>query len=105
MLANVMADSRLQASERSGFNHLYLYRGRQLASPQPVTAGDWAVREVIRVDAATRQVYFTAMGIHPGQDPYHLHHCTMTSTSISPTRPPPSNAVPVVPCRGLHHAA
>jgi dipeptidyl aminopeptidase/acylaminoacyl peptidase len=33
------------------------------------------VRDVTKVDAKRRQLWFAATGIVPGQDPYHLHHC------------------------------
>jgi len=60
------------ASERDGFNHLYLV-DVAAGSVRPLTTGAWNVRDVVRVDAAARQVWFTALGIHPGEDPYHRH--------------------------------
>jgi dipeptidyl aminopeptidase/acylaminoacyl peptidase len=59
-------------SERDGFNHLYLVDVAS-ASMRQLTRGSWNVREVERVDHEARQVWFTAMGIHSGQDPYHRH--------------------------------
>ena len=64
----------LWASERDGWNHLYLYDGRTGAVKNPITQGEWVVRGVDRVDEARRQVWFRAGGIRPGQDPYHVHH-------------------------------
>ncbi|RUL85844.1 S9 family peptidase [Tautonia sociabilis] len=64
----------LWASERDGWNHLYLFDARSGALKHRVTSGEWVVRAVDRVDEEARQIWFRAMGIHPGQDPYHIHH-------------------------------
>jgi dipeptidyl aminopeptidase/acylaminoacyl peptidase len=63
----------LWASERDGWNHLWLYDVRTGQVKNQVTRGEWVVREVIRVDPAKRQVWFKAMGIRSGQDPYYAH--------------------------------
>jgi dipeptidyl-peptidase 4 len=60
-------------SERSGWNHLYLVDALTGAVKNPITQGEWVVRSVLKVDAKTRQVYFLAGGIVPGQDPYYQH--------------------------------
>jgi dipeptidyl aminopeptidase/acylaminoacyl peptidase len=60
-------------SERSGWNHLYLYDA-QSASANAITQGSWVVRGVDRVDADKRQIWFRAGGIHPHQDPYYVHY-------------------------------
>ena len=60
-------------SERDGWNHLYLYDAKAGAVKNPITRGAWVVRGVERVDKEKRQVWFRAGGIHPGQDPYHIH--------------------------------
>jgi len=62
------------ASERDGWNHLYLYDGRTGAVKNPITRGEWVVRGVDSVDEARRQIWFRASGIRPGQDPYYIHH-------------------------------
>ena len=61
-------------SERDGWNHLYLYDATTGAVKNAITHGPWLVRGVDRVDAEKRQVHFRAGGIHPGQDPYHVHY-------------------------------
>jgi len=66
-------DELLWMSERSGWNHLWLYDARTGAVKHPVTRGEWNVRRVVRVDAEQRQVWFQAVGIRPEQDPYHVH--------------------------------
>ena len=65
----------LWMSERSGWNHLYLYQ--RDGSNRAVTSGEWAVKRVDRIEASgsTATVWFWAVGIVPGQDPYHEHLC------------------------------
>ena len=62
------------ASERDGWNHLYLIDGETGKVKNQITNGDWPVRKVIKVDEENRQVYFTASGIDKEQDPYFLHY-------------------------------
>ncbi|MBL8753090.1 MAG: prolyl oligopeptidase family serine peptidase [Planctomycetes bacterium] len=62
----------LWASERDGWNHLY-HVTTATGAVRQVTKGPWLVREVDHVDATARTVTFAAMGIVPGQDPYHVH--------------------------------
>ncbi len=57
-------------SERSGRGHLYLYDLGTGALKHAVTCGAWQVRSVLAVDAARRQVFLTAAGIAPDEDPY-----------------------------------
>jgi dipeptidyl aminopeptidase/acylaminoacyl peptidase len=58
------------ASERDGWNHLYLYDGKTGRVKNQITKGKWLVRNVDWVDDAKRQIYFDAGGMIPGQDPY-----------------------------------
>ena len=62
-------------SERSGWCQLYLYDTKNGTLKNPVTSGDWPVREVLHVDEKTRQIWFLASGLKAGEDPYHLHLC------------------------------
>jgi dipeptidyl-peptidase-4 len=62
-------------SERDGWNHLYLYDAATGQVKNQITKGRWVVRGVDRVDDKARQIWFRAGGIHPGQDPYHIHYC------------------------------
>ena len=62
-------------SERSGWCHLYLYDIKSGTLKNPVTSGDWPVREVLHVDEKTREIRFLASGLKAGEDPYHLHLC------------------------------
>lgn len=61
-------------SERDGWNHLYLFDSETGQLKNQITQGEWVVRGVESMDATNRQVYFRAGGIHPGQDPYYIHH-------------------------------
>ncbi len=62
------------ASERDGWEHLYLYDGITGKVKNQITKGDWVVRFVDRVDEASRQIWFQAGGMNPGQDPYFTHY-------------------------------
>jgi dipeptidyl aminopeptidase/acylaminoacyl peptidase len=61
-------------SERDGWNHLYLYDGATGRVKNQITRGQWIVKSVDSVDVANRQIYFTALGMNRGQDPYFLHY-------------------------------
>ncbi len=64
------------ASERDGWEHLYLYTFAAGGAPtiHKITAGDWPVRAVDYVDPVQHQIWFEASGTMPGQDPYFLHY-------------------------------
>jgi dipeptidyl aminopeptidase/acylaminoacyl peptidase len=63
----------LWASERDGWEHLYLYDGHTGQVKQQITHGDWVVRGVDRVDEDKRLIYFSASGRNAGEDPYFVH--------------------------------
>ena len=58
------------ASERDGWEHLYLYDGATGRVKSQITKGDWLVRDVDFVDDEKRQIWFEAGGMVAGQDPY-----------------------------------
>jgi dipeptidyl aminopeptidase/acylaminoacyl peptidase len=60
-------------SERDGWGHLYLLDAATGQLKNRITQGPWAVIEIVRVDEATRSVYFTAVGREAGRDPYFRH--------------------------------
>jgi dipeptidyl aminopeptidase/acylaminoacyl peptidase len=62
------------ASERDGWNHLYLYDGATGQVKNQITKGNWVVRSVNYVDEAKRQIWFQASGMHAGKDPYLLQY-------------------------------
>jgi hypothetical protein len=61
-------------SERDGWNHLYLYDGATGQVKNQITRGEWPVRGVVKVDEKARQIWFSASGMYPGQDPYFVHY-------------------------------
>ncbi len=62
------------ASERDGWEHLYLYDGATGKVNNQITKGEWVVRNVEKVDDAKRQIWFQASGINAGEDPYFTHY-------------------------------
>lgn len=64
------------ASERDGYNHLYLIDERSGQVKNPITRGNWNVREVEEVDEKNRQLLLKVCGV-PGQDPYQQHFIRM----------------------------
>jgi hypothetical protein len=62
------------ASERDGWEHLYLLDGVTGQVKNQITKGEWVVRNVDSVDEAGRQIWFEAGGMNPGQDPYFTHY-------------------------------
>lgn len=60
----------LWASERDGWNHLYLLDGRTGEVKNRVTKGDYFVDKVVRVDEEKRRILFVGLGMTAGKDPY-----------------------------------
>ncbi|GAA5495730.1 hypothetical protein Rhal01_01909 [Rubritalea halochordaticola] len=59
------------ASERDGWNHLYLIDGKTGAVKNQITKGEWVVFDVERVDEDNRRILFIAGGMEKGKDPYY----------------------------------
>jgi dipeptidyl aminopeptidase/acylaminoacyl peptidase len=74
------------ASERDGWEHLYLYDGVTGAVKNQITKGNWVVRFVDRVDEEKRQIWFRAAGMNPGQDPYFTHYYRISFDGTGLTR-------------------
>ncbi|MFO7862941.1 MAG: DPP IV N-terminal domain-containing protein [Salinivirgaceae bacterium] len=62
------------ASERDGWNHLYLYDAETGKVKNQITKGEWVVRGVEHVDEENRTVIFKASGMNTGEDPYFIHY-------------------------------
>ena len=73
------------ASERDGWEHLYLYDGATGKVKNQITKGNWLVRNVEYVDDEKRQIWFDAGGIVPGQDPYftQLYRINFDGTGLT----------------------
>lgn len=61
------------ASERDGWNHLYLYDGNGKVKNQ-ITKGEWVMRNVIDVNEKTRTIIFEGSGMEKNQDPYFIQY-------------------------------
>ena len=59
-------------SERDGWAHLYLYNDKGELKNR-ITKGPWHVDGIVKVDEATRTIYFVANGREKGEHPYHEH--------------------------------
>ncbi len=62
----------LWASERDGYNHLYLIDAVSGNIKKQITQGNWNVREVMAVDAEKRELLLKVLG-ESGQDPYQTN--------------------------------
>jgi len=62
------------ASERDGWEHLYLYDGITGKVKNQITKGNWLVRNIDFVDDNMRQIWFEAGGMNPRQDPYFTQY-------------------------------
>ncbi len=81
------------ASERDGWEHLYLFNGHTGAIENQITKGDWVVRAVNRVDEEKRQIYFEASGMNPAEDPYfvHAYRINFDGSGLTPLTPDQAN--------------
>jgi dipeptidyl aminopeptidase/acylaminoacyl peptidase len=60
-------------SERDNWGHLYLYDLSTGTLMARITAGNWVVTRLLRVDEQARTVYFLADGREPACNPYFTH--------------------------------
>jgi dipeptidyl aminopeptidase/acylaminoacyl peptidase len=81
------------ASERDGWEHLYLFNGQTGTPERQITHGEWVVRAVDRVDDANHEIYFEASGMNPGEDPYYVHgyKIAFDGTGLTPLTPAAAN--------------
>lgn len=61
-------------SERDNWNHLYMIDLEKGKVTRQITKGEWVVRRVLKVDEDNQVIYFTASGVNPKEDPYHVHY-------------------------------
>ena len=85
----------LWASERDGWEHLYLLDGKNGEVLQQITRGEWVVRSVDYVDEAHRDVYFSASGMSKDEDPYYVHGYKIhfDGTGLTSLTPEPADHV------------
>ncbi|UCG28659.1 MAG: DPP IV N-terminal domain-containing protein [Bacteroidales bacterium] len=67
-------DEIIWASERDGWNHLYLFDGNTGKVKNQITAGEWVVRELLHVDDESRSIIFAGSGRNLNEDPYLVHY-------------------------------
>lgn len=80
------------ASERDGWNHLYLFDGKTGELKKQITSGNWPVRDVVEIDEENRQIYFAASGMDKDQDPYFIHYFRIDFNGKNLTRFTTENA-------------
>ncbi|KAG7009740.1 hypothetical protein G7Y79_00001g000120 [Physcia stellaris] len=61
------------ASERDGWNHLYLFDLKLGNLKNRLTQGEWVVHKVDRIEEDNRRIWITVLGVIKGQDPYYKH--------------------------------
>jgi dipeptidyl aminopeptidase/acylaminoacyl peptidase len=66
-------DELLMTSEKDGWQHLYLV-DLLTGKEKQVTKGDWIVRAIDSVDIKKKEIWFSASGMNPGEDPYYIHY-------------------------------
>ena len=88
------SDEIVYSSERDGWHHLYLADGK--GGSRQITKGSWVVRGVTKVDEKKRQIVFSASGMDPAEDPYHIHFYRIDFDG--------KNLTPLTPARGNHAA-
>ena len=64
----------LMTSEKDGWQHLYLMDGVTGAQKLEITRGPWIVRNIDSVDTKKREIWFSASGMNPDEDPYYVHY-------------------------------
>ena len=67
-------DEMINASERDGWRHLYLFDAKAGKLKNQMTKGEWVVRGVDKIDEEQHQVWFQASGMNLDQDPYFIHY-------------------------------
>jgi dipeptidyl aminopeptidase/acylaminoacyl peptidase len=75
----------LWASERDGYNHLYLIDAVKGTIKNQITKGPWNVREVLDINEKDRTLLLRVIGL-PGQDPYHMHFARVNFDGTGFTR-------------------
>ncbi len=81
------------ASERDGWNHLYLVDSRTGSVKRQLTRGEWVVRDIKHVDERRGLVYFTAGARESVRDPYyrHLYRVRLDGTGLQLLTPEPAD--------------
>ena len=72
-------------SQRTGYQHLYLYDGETGQLNNAITSGDYTVRAIRGVDEKRGLVYFEASGRETNRDPYlrHLYRVNLDGSELT----------------------
>lgn len=62
-------------SERDGWGHLYLYEMATGRLKNPITQGNWLVRNVLHFDEKNRELFIQTAGREEGRNPYYCDIC------------------------------
>jgi len=68
-------------SERTGWAHFYLYDLTSGELKNPITQGEWLVRELLQYDGDRRELWFQSAGRIANRDPYYLDICRVNIDS------------------------
>lgn len=92
MFSQLTPDNRyvIWASERDGWNHLYLYDVEKLQLVRQLTKGEFVVRSIEHVDS--ENIWFTAGGREADRDPYYRHLYKIDFSGSEPVLLTPENA-------------
>ncbi|HEY0420728.1 MAG TPA: DPP IV N-terminal domain-containing protein [Acetobacteraceae bacterium] len=91
------SDEVVWFSQRDGWAHLYLHDLRTGALKNRITEGEWVVRDIVRVDAARRLVFFLAGGLQ--ENPYNRVLCRvgLDGTGFAVLTPQPGDHAVAMP--------
>lgn len=72
------------SSEKSGWNHLYLFDWETGKEINAITSGEYVVNKLSHFDEENGIVYFEASGKEPGQNPYfnHLYRVNLDGSDL-----------------------
>jgi dipeptidyl aminopeptidase/acylaminoacyl peptidase len=79
------------ASERDGWNHLYLFDWPGGRVKSQLTKGRWVVRKVEFVDEKNKRIFFVASGREQNRDPYLAHYYSVNMDTAQVTLLTPGN--------------
>ncbi|WP_090658786.1 S9 family peptidase [Parafilimonas terrae] len=64
----------IYTSEKDGWQHIYLMDALTGTQKNEITKGEYVVKNIDSIDEVKRQVWFSAMGVHAGEDVYNTHY-------------------------------
>ncbi|HEX5152468.1 MAG TPA: DPP IV N-terminal domain-containing protein [Parafilimonas sp.] len=64
----------IYTSEKDGWQHIYLIDALTGTQKNEITKGEYVIKNIDSIDEAKRQIWFSAMGVHAGEDVYNTHY-------------------------------